>query len=461
MKHLILAGALLVASWTFGTQQKPNIVFFLVDDFGWGALSSAGNPFHETPNIDSLSEVGMSFTNGYAACTVCSPSRAAILTGAYPGRTDLTDWIAGHKKLYAKLSVPDWNMKMDPERITLAEALKEQGYRTQFVGKWHLMPRDQPDLWAEHTPEAHGFDVNIGGREWGLPRGPGKYFHPWDMPNLEGEEGDFLTDRLTDYAVEFIDQHRQEPFLVYFSYYTVHGPIMGKPELVEKYEKKKTTGDFGEYSAAYAAMVQSLDESVGRVIQQLKNTGLIENTIIIFTGDNGADKNIYCGGLKGFKGFSHEGGTREPFVISGPGITQGSCEVPVIGMDFYPTILELIGAPLKPEQHQDGVSLVPLLTQTGSIKERSLYWHYPHYHRTKPYGAVRNGDWKLIELFEGGALELYNLEEDPTEENNLAQTHPEKAAALLKELRDWRTEVEAQMPTPNPNYDPKRFNPLW
>jgi arylsulfatase A-like enzyme len=415
-----------------------------------------GSPFHETPNIDKLYAAGMTFPNGYSACTVCSPSRAAILTGCYPGRTHVTDWIAGHNKPFAKLAIPDWNMKMEHERITLAEALKEQGYATQFVGKWHLMPLNQPELMDQHYPESHGFDINIAGREWGQPKGPGKYFYPWDMPNLEGgKEGDFLTDRLTDYAVDFIGRHKSDPFLVYFSYYTVHGPIMGKPELVKKYEDKQQTGDFNAYNPKYAAMVQSLDESVGRVMDKLKETGQLDNTVIIFTGDNGADAHLYCGGLKGYKGYSHEGGTREPFIIKAPGIKPGTCDVPVIGMDFYPTILELIGAPLKPDQHLDGVSLVPLLQRTGKIKERSLYWHYPHYHRTNPYGAVRNGDWKLIEFFEDGALELYNLKDDPHEEKNLVQANPEKAAELLKELKAWRANVNAQMPTPNPAYNPQ------
>ncbi|MEZ7957979.1 MAG: sulfatase, partial [Rubritalea sp.] len=435
-------------------EEKPNIVFFLVDDFGWGALSCMGSPFHETPNIDKLYKAGMTFSNGYAACTVCSPSRAAILTGCYPGRTNLTDWIAGHQRPGAKLAVPNWNMKIDHKRVTLAEALKQQGYATQFVGKWHLMPNKQPELMKDHYPESHGFDVNIGGREWGQPKGRGKYFYPFDMPNIEGgKKGDFLTDTLTDYAVDFIGKHKANPFFLYFSYYTVHGPIMGKPELVEKYTAKQKSGNFKGYNPAYAAMIQSLDESVGRVMAKLEATGQAENTIVIFTADNGPDKNIHTGGLKGIKALSYEGGTREPFIIKAPGVKPGtSSDVPVIGMDFYPTLLEMIGAPLKPEEHQDGVSLVPLLKETGDIEKRSLYWHYPHYHRTKPYGAVRNGDWKLIEFFEDGALELYNLKDDPQEENNIAQTKPKMAAKLLQELKTWRNSVDAQMMTPNPNF---------
>lgn len=456
IRMMAIGFTLLVSSAT-AAERKPNVVFFLVDDFGWGALSCMGSEFHETPNIDKLAKRGMSFTNGYAACTVCSPSRAAILTGCYPGRLHLTDWIAGHNKPTAKLAIPDWNMKIDHERIVLPEALKEAGYATCFIGKWHLMPINEPQNMKDHFPESHGFDSNIGGREWGQPKGKGKYFFPWDMPNVEGgKEGDYLTDKLTDYAVDFIDKKKADPFLLYFSYYTVHGPLMGKPEIVEKYKEKQKNGTYKEKNPVYAAMVQSLDESVGRVIAKLEAEGVIDNTIIIFTGDNGADANVYCGGLKNFKAFAHEGGVREPFFVAGPGIKPGStCDVPVIGTDFYPTILDMAGLPLKPDQHNDGVSIKPLLTQTGKIAQRSLYWHYPHYHRTKPYGAVRNGNYKLIEFFEDGALELYDLQKDISETTNLASSMPEKAAELLKELQTWRTSVNAQMPTPNPKYAPE------
>lgn len=435
---------------------KPNFVFFLVDDFGWGSISAMGHEFVETPHIDKLAKSGMQFTNGYAACTVCSPSRAAILTGAYPGRINLTNWIPGHRKV-GKLQIPDWQMYMDHERILLPEALKENGYSTNFIGKWHLMPVNDRKNYKKHYPEDHGFDINIGGREWGQPKGKGKYFHPFNMPNVTSKEGDYLTDRLTDYAVDIVDKNKETPFLIYFSYYTVHSPIQGKPELVKKYTEKKNgnINKFKEYSPSYAAMVQSLDESVGRVVTKLEETGLRDNTYIIFTGDNGSGKNLYTGGLKGAKAHAHEGGTREVYLISGPGIKAGGkSDVPVIGTDFYPTMLDLAGLPLKPDQHQDGVSLKPLLTEGGAIKKRSLFWHYPHYHKTKPYGAIRSGDWKLIEFFEDGRLELYNLKNDRAEKNNLAASMPEKAAELLKEMKQWRTSVDAQEMALNPNYDP-------
>ncbi len=438
--------------------EKPNIVFFLVDDFGWGALSSMGSQLHETPNIDKLAASGMSFTNAYAACTVCSPSRAAILTGAYPARIHLTDWISGHKRPKAKLAVPDWKMYIDHERVTLAEALQEQGYATSFIGKWHLIPHLQPELMPHHYPESHGFDQNIGGREWGRPLGAGMYFHPFDLPNVESKEGDYLTDRLTDYAVEFIEEKKEDPFFLYFSYYTVHGPIIAKPELLEKYQKKLENGLYpeGRYkeAAGYAAMVQSLDESVGRVLEQLEKSGVADNTIIVFTGDNGPDANVYTGGLRNFKAFSHEGGIREPLFISGPGISPSTTSnEPVIGMDFYPTLLDLTGAPPKPKEHVDGVSLRPVLQQSASLQKRSLFWHYPHYHRTKPYSAVRNGDYKLIEFLEDGRLELYNLAEDEAEKHNLAQSAAEKTKELLAQLNNWRKEVGAQHMSPNPNYN--------
>ncbi len=430
---------------------KPNFVFFLVDDFGWGALGSTGFDKHETPNIDKLVGRGMAFSDGYAACTVCSPSRAAIMTGAYPGRINLTDWIPGHRGGQPKLKIPTWTMKMDHERVVLPEAMKEAGYKTIFLGKWHLMPLG--DEQKKHFPTDHGFDINIGGREWGQPKGPGKYFHPFGMPNVTSEEGDYITDRLTDYAVDFIEENKSAPFFLYFSYYTVHGPIMGKADLVKKYQEKGLQGR----AAAYAAMHQSLDESVGRVLAELETAGIADTTYVIFTGDNGPDKNEYAGGLKGIKAQAHEGGVREVFTISGPGIKAGSTSsIPVIGTDFYPTILELAGLSPKPDQHQDGVSLAPILKEGKDIAKRSLYWHYPHYHRTKPYGAVRNGDWKLIEYFEDGRLELYNLNDDQSETKNLAAAMPEKAAQLLNQLRGWRKEVGAQMPTPNPNYDPTR-----
>jgi arylsulfatase A len=440
---------------------KPNVIFLLVDDLGWGDFGAYGARFYETPNIDRLAADGMRFSNAYSACTVCSPSRAAILSGCYPARLHLTDWIAGHNNPKAKLKIPDWKMKIDHERVLLPEALREAGYATAFVGKWHLMPNGQADM-SEHFPTNHGFDINIGGREWGQPKGKGKYFHPFDMPGLDdSKEGDYLTNKLTDKAIEFIDKaDKSKPFLLYFSYYTLHSPLMAPPDLVEKYTKK--AADFknekGEFlNPVRAGMVECLDNSVGRLVRKLEQMEIADNTVIFLTGDNGGDHPETTGGLREYKGWSHEGGVREPLIIKWPGkIKAGStCDEMVIGTDFYPTILDFAGLPAKPDQHQDGVSITPLLTGTKTDLERDcLYWHYPHYHRTKPYGAIREGDWKLIEFFEDGKLELFDLKTDPYEKNDISSSNAAKASELLKKLRDWRESVGAQMPTPNPNYVP-------
>jgi len=460
MKRILFAW-LFAAGFLSAAPAKPNVVFLLVDDLGWGDFGCYGAEFYETPNIDKLAKEGMLFTNAYAACTVCSPSRAAILSGQYPARLHLTDWIAGHNDPKAKLKIPDWKMKLDHELVLLPEALKEAGYATAFFGKWHLMPNGQPDM-DEHYPTSHGFDLNVGGREWGQPKGPGKYFSPFGMPNLDdGKSGDYLTDSLTDEAVKFLDQtKRDEPFLLYFSYYTVHTPLMAPPELVEKYKKKAESFDNKKdefLEPRRAGMIESLDTSVGRVIAKLEEMGVADNTLVILTGDNGGDDDRTTGGLKDFKGFSHEGAVREPLIAKWPGKipADSTCDELVIGMDFYPTILDFAGLDLRAGEHKDGISIAALMTGEKKELERdTLYWHYPHYHRTKPYGAVRHGNWKLIEFYEDGELELFNLAEDPNETRNLSSSEPEKSAELLEMLGNWRKEVSAQMPTPNPAYDP-------
>lgn len=463
---LTILVSLLLLSSASGKESRPNFVVFLVDDMGWGDVAAYDSVYHETPNIDQLAAEGMKFNQAYAACAVCSPSRAAILTGQYPARLKLTDWIPGHKNPKGKLSVPDWTMYMEQERVTIPEALKEAGYQTQFIGKWHLLPVPQPDEWKNHYPDKHGFDSNIGGREWGQPKGPGKYFYPFGMPNLEGKEGDYLTDALTDAAVDFIDNaSRENPFLLYFSYYTVHGPIIAKEEIAEKYAGKTqfNQNDKKDYPAAhkYAAMIQSLDESVGRVVAALEAQGLTDNTVILFTSDNGG---VFSRGNNGpfrdGKATPYEGGIREPFIVKWPGVVPAGTEneTPVIGTDIYPTLLDIAGLPLKPREHRDGLSLVPILTQKGSLKRDTLYWHYPHYHKANPYSAMRDGDLKLIEYFEDGQLELFDLSNDPTESNNLAQSQPEVAKRLHKKLNRWRKRIGAQMMSPNPDYDP---NAAW
>lgn len=440
---------------------KPNFVFLLVDDLGLGDFGCYGAKFYETPHIDKLAADGMLFSNGYAACTVCSPSRAAILSGCYPARLKLTDWITGHKKPFAKLSVPKWDTRIDHKRVLLPEALKEAGYATAFFGKWHLMPIGQPDF-DKHYPTSHGFDINVGGREWGQPKGKGKYFSPFGMPGLDdGKPGDFLTDKLTDAAVDFLEKKQDDPFLLYFSYYTLHGPVMAPPALVKKYTEKAKTFDNTKnehLEPRRAGMVEALDNSVGRLVAKLDELGIAENTVIILTGDNGGNYDTTTAGLKGFKGFSHEGGVREPFVVKWPAkITpKSTCSEMVIGTDFYPTMLEAAGLPARPDQHRDGVSLLSLLNGKNKLKRDTLYWHYPHYHRTMPYGAIREKNWKLIEFYEEGDLELYDLANDPQEKNNLATKNPKKAQELLAKFKVWKKSVDAQAMAPNPNYDPNR-----
>ena len=466
-KTISLLGAVIATAGAGGQAAmqpaKPNFVFFLVDDLGWGDLGCFGSTFHETPNIDKLCSEGMKFTRAYSACTVCSPSRAAILTGCAPARLHLTDWISGHKKPFAKLAVPDWKMYIDNDQMTLPRALKEEGgYISQFIGKWHLMPELTPALWPEHTPEKHGFDGNIAGREWGQPKGPGKYFYPWDMPNLDGgKPGDFLTDRLADKAEEFLEKTGDNPFLLYMADYAVHSPIMSKPEYILKYSDKLESspqGTYNQINLKYAGLVQSLDDSVGRIVKKLQEQGKLENTIFIFTSDNGSPEHDNDGGLRGTKGTGFDGGTRVPAFVVWPGITKpGSiCNTPIIGMDFFPTMLEMAGLPLRPEDHKDGISIVPLLKQSGTLNRETLYWHYPHYHKGNPYGAVQDRGWKLIEFFEDGELMLFDLNNDPNEENNLAKSKPETTAELLKKLQEWRKQTWAQMMSPNLNYDPQK-----
>lgn len=467
MKSIILPVVFSMLATTAWAAEKPNFVLFLVDDMGYGDIGAYGSNYHETPNIDRLASEGMKFTHGYAACTVCSPSRAAILTGVYPGRLHLTDWIAGHRRRNPKLKIPDWKMYVDHERITLAEALKEGGYNTMFAGKWHLMPtRDRANM-AQHLPTRHGFDINVGGREWGQPKGPGKYFHPFAMPNLDGQKGDYLTDRLTDESIKFMEANRDRPFFLYLSYYAVHGPLMTKRPLLDKYtaKVKRSASDgkrwAGRTTPVYAGMIQSIDESVGRIMAKLSDLQIERNTVVIFTADNGGTSQASSGGLRGGKATAWEGGVREPFLIKWPGVVKGGSvtDSMAIGTDLYPTMLEMAGLPLRPKQHLDGISLVPVLKKQTSLTDRTLYWHYPHYHKTNPYGAIRDGHWRLVEFFEEGGLHLFNLKDDPAETKNLAESMPAKAQALHENLVAWRKSVGAQMPARNPNYNPKEPPP--
>lgn len=448
------------------TPGKPNFVFFLIDDLGWADIGCYGSKFYETPNIDRLAKEGMRFTDGYAACPVCSPTRASIMTGKYPARLKLTNFLIGKRQ--GKLNPPDYIHQMPLEEVTIAEALKEAGYVTCFVGKWHL--GGEP-YWPEHQ----GFDINIGGTSSGMPR---SYFYPqWSgNPPIEGRPGEYLTDKLTDEALKFLEANRDKPFLLYLSHYAVHIPLQAKQNMIDKYQIKAGSKPVdgprflpeGDTQArqvqdhpTYAGMVQSVDESVGRVMKKLVELGVADHTVVIFMSDNGGlstaegspTSNVP---LRAGKGWLYEGGIREPMIIKWAGVAKpGSiCSEPVTSTDFYPTILEMAGLPLKSQQHIDGVSLTPLLKGNKSLDRKAIFWHYPHYSNqgSGPCGAVRAGDYKLIEFYEDSHLELYNLTEDVSEKNDLAKSMPDKAAELHRILKNWRQDVNAQMPTPNPDY---------
>jgi len=467
--------------------QKPNFIFILVDDLGWTDLGCYGSTFYETPNIDQLASEGTRFTNAYAACPVCSPTRASIMTGKYPARINLTDWIPGRQQYTGpqpcdKLIPKDFELEMKQEEITIAEALKEAGYKTFFAGKWHL---GQDSI---YWPEYQGFDINKGGWSTGWPQGG--YFSPYVNPRLEsGPEGEHLTDRLTSESIQFLESVNDDPFLLYLSFYAVHTPLQAKEELIRKYEKKADNlglnqieqtisdkewikkappqGTFVERIVqahpTYSGMIETLDINVGRILDKLEELDLEEHTIIFFMSDNGGlataegspTSNLP---LRAGKGWLYEGGILEPMVIKWPGSanTGKTCDVPVISTDFYPTILEMAGLDLMPGQHMDGVSLVPLLEGDETIDERPIFWHYPHYSNQggKPGAVVRLGKYKLIEFFEDNKVELYDLESDIGEQNNLSDEMPDKVSELLEILHNWQKEVDARMMDPNPGYDP-------
>jgi arylsulfatase A-like enzyme len=436
--------------------ERPNIVFILVDDMSWADPVCYGNQYYETPNIDRLAARGMRFTDGYAACPVCSPTRASILSGKYPARLDLTDWIPGWRRQNRLLLGPKVLQHLPNEEITVAEALSAAGYATGSVGKWHLGGKG-------HLPEDQGFDVNVAGTAAGSPAGG--YYLPNRMKLPGAKKGEYLTDRLSLEGCEFIESHKQGPFFLYLSHHSVHTPIQGKPELVEKYKKKFAEVDPAvrkrlRLNPSYAAMVQSADESVGRVLDTLDELGIAEETIVFFMSDNGGLSSVTSNApLREGKGHIYEGGIREPLIVCWPGVVRpgSECSVPVSSVDFYPTILQMAGVDDDAPRNAplDGVSLVPLLREEGNLHRDALFWHYPHYspQRGVPAAAIRQGDFKLIEFFEDGHLELYNLADDIGEQNNLAEEMPEKAKAMHARLLQWRKAVDAPMPRENPKYE--------
>ncbi len=454
--------------------KKTNFLFFLVDDMGWADIGANGSTFHETPHIDRLAKGGMRFTHGYAAGSVCSPTRASIMTGRHPVRVDITDWIPGQSNRPANpLLHPDDRGHLPLKEVTIAEALKEHGYQTFFAGKWHLGEKG-------HWPTDQGFDINIGGHHRCSP--PGGYYSPWTNPALKAKhKGEYLTERLTEESVKFLEERDPaKPFLLYLSYYNIHTPIQPYKKRIDHYQAKSAkafdgktptepehegTNRLRQDNPALASMVAAVDDSVGTLLGKLAELQLDKNTVVIFFSDNGGLSTLQRGRfgpgcnlpLRAGKGWLYEGGVREPTIIRAPGVTQpGSVShKPLISMDFFPTMLDLAGIPLQPKLHVDGRSLLSQLkgNDTGN---RTLHWHYPHYHGSswKPGASIRDGDWKLIEFYHYNNFELYNLAKDPGERTNLAKRNPRKAAELRAKLIAWQKQMKAKMPVPNPDYKP-------
>ena len=462
------------------TPQRPNIIFILADDLGWNDLHCTGSRYYETTHIDRIARQGVRFSQGYAACQVSSPSRAGILTGKFAARHGITNWIgeasgeawrqAGR---FSKLLPADYVHQLSLAETTLPETLRSNGYRTFMAGKWHLGGQGS-------TPEDHGFDINIGGFEGGSP--PGGYFSPYKNPKLtDGPKGENLSMRLALETASFIETHSKknpkQPFFAYLAFYAVHAPIETteknwsyfrdkavREEVVDEGFRVDRTLPVRQIqdNPVYAGLIRQMDEAVGALLDKLEALGLDKNTIIIFTSDNGgvssgdafATSNLP---LRGGKGRQWEGGLRLPVLIQYPGCKNpgSTCETPVIGTDFYPTLLELAGLPPLPEQHQDGVS-IKLLLEAENIAPRPLYWHYPHYGNQggEPSSIIRDGDWKLIHYYEDGRNELYNLRIDATESEPLNIQYPEKTDFLSKKLAVWLTEVHALYPVADPEYDP-------
>ena len=459
-----------------GNQANPNFLFILADDFGWTDAACFGSEFYDTPSLDMLAADGMKFTNAYAACPVCSPTRASIMTGKYPARIDTTDWFGApqpstvnkHWTRNKPLLPAEYTEHLPLKEITLAEALKAGGYATFFAGKWHLGHSE------EFWPENQGFDINKGGWSSGSPKGKGKYFPPYGNPRLsDGPEGEHLPDRLASETIKFIKSRKDSPFLAYLSFYSVHTPLVGREDLIAKYEARKREkglkvkwGQEGDSKvrlvqehAVYAAMVEAMDMAIGKVLKALDDTGLAGNTVVFFMSDNGglstaeghptSNLPLRCG-----KGWLYEGGIREPVIVKWPGVTKAGAvtDSVITSTDFYPTMLEIAGLPKMAGQCCDGKSFVPVL-KGEDVSRGPIYWHYPHYGNQggTPGSAVRDGEWKLIRFYEDKPVELYNLHDDIGESTNLAEKRPDIVKRLNTKLDNWLQDVDAKYPSPNQN----------
>lgn len=458
-------------------QKKPNIVFILVDDYGVQDMSFVGSDFYETPNIDQLASKGMIFTNGYAGGSVCSPSRATIMTGKFTARHGITDWIGAksgerwrESNRFDKLLPAEYKHNLPKKDSTIAEVLKANGYKTFFAGKWHLGDEGS-------YPEDHGFEINKGGWSSGSPKNG--YYAPYTNPKLEkGADGENLTMRLANETVDFISKNKDSSFFAFLSFYAVHGPIETTQEKWNKYRDKASKQGIPKNgfemdkklpirivqdNPIYAGLVETMDDAVGVVLNGIKKLGIEDNTIIMFTSDNGgvASGDAFSTSnlpYKGGKGYQWEGGIKEPYLIYVPGENSNGKknEYPVTGADFFPTILDYANIKLLPEQHVDGISLKPIINENLQLPERPLYWHYPHYGNQggDPNSIIRQGKWKLIHYYENDVNELYNLEEDPYEQQNVATEFSDVTTKLSQKLKNWLVEVDAKFPTKDNQFDP-------
>ncbi|MDR0611676.1 MAG: sulfatase [Planctomycetaceae bacterium] len=485
-KYFSLVLAVLLSSSLFGVENsKPNVVFFLIDDLGVNDVGAYNpNTFYETPNVDALAKAGVRFTSGYTACCVCSPTRYSIQTGKYPARGAHTIWFGSNSNQTnknRKFLDAEYVDRMVLDETTIGEAFHDAGYKTIFVGKWHLGPS------VEFFPENQGYDINIAGGAHGNP-GKNGYFSPYNnlhhLPN--GPDGEYLTHRLAKEATEQIKKAKDKPFFLYFATYQVHTPLLAPEPLIEKYRNKAEKLGLPidgqnlfqndpsapnprvrkiQSNPIYAAMVEEMDTAIGKVIQTLKDEGVYENTIIAFVSDNGGQANGPTSNLpiRAGKGWVYEGGHRVPYIIKAPKNKSGISDVPVMTTDFYPTLLELAGLPLKPQQHLDGVSLKPILFNpstnvTDKLHHRTLYWHYPHY-TSFPGGALRKDHFKFIRQYENGNTELYDLKNDPYEQHNIAAEKPELLKQLAEEHNRWLKSVNARFLRPKEGQTEKSWLP--
>jgi arylsulfatase A-like enzyme len=461
MTHFVraaLAALLIATSATAWSAERTNVIYIMADDLGYTDLACYGSTYHETPNLDRMAAAGMQFTNGYSCGPNCQPTRAALMSGQYGPRTGVYT-VGGINRFnwqVRPLRPVDNVTELPLETVTLAQSMNKAGYKTGLFGKWHL-GQDE-----EHHPARRGFDEAIVSM--------GKHFDFATSPKVEYPKGTYLADFLTDKAVDFLKRHKDEPFFLCLHHFGVHSPYQAKQELIDKFEKKK--GNERHNNPVYAAMLYSVDESVGRVLKTLDELKLSDNTLVIFASDNGGVGGYDREGivkkpgptdnypLRSGKGSLYEGGIRIPYLVRWPGkiATGTKCDTPINSVDLYPTLLEVAGASPPAGYPLDGTSYLKLLTSDGkaTLDREAIYWHFPGYlgagenqWRTTPAGAIRSGDWKLVEFFEDGRLELYNLKDDIGEQHNLANQMPDRVKQLHGQLVAWRKQIGAKMPTPN------------